>query len=499
LNGGLYSAHRENVKGNHEMEAAPASVPPALRQGPLPPGPFDVAVIGAGVVGAAIARDLSLRGASCVLVEAANDIGAGTSKANTAILHTGYDTKPGTIESELVPRGYELLAEYAERIGIPAAKIGALMVAWTSEQAASLPAIEQNARKVGVADTRPVGAEELHRREPALGEGAQGGLEIPGEGIICPFTTALAFATEALAVGGALVLNARVLGISAATGADGRPEHRLQTARGEVGATFVVNAAGLHSDEIDAMLGRDEFTIRPRRGELVVYDKLARSLVNHVLLPVPTAKTKGVLVSPTVYGNVLLGPTADDVPSKEDRSTTAAGLEYLLDAGSRLMPALAGHEVTATYVGLRAATEETDYRLSVHPEIRYACAGGIRSTGVTASMAIAEHVREGLGDAGLKLANAPEEVELRMPNIGELDPRPYQQAELIGADPQMGRIVCFCERATRGEVAAALAAPIPPADLDGLRRRTRVLMGRCQGFFCAAEAAEALSEASAPR
>ncbi|MBA2343358.1 MAG: FAD-dependent oxidoreductase, partial [Thermoleophilaceae bacterium] len=442
----------------------------------MPTGPFDVAVIGAGVVGAAIARDLSLRGASCVLVEAGNDVGAGTSKANTAILHTGYDTKPGTIESELVPRGYELLAEYAERVGIPAAKIGALMVAWTSEQAASLPAIEQNARKVGVADTRPVGAEELYRREPALGEGAQGGLEIPGEGIICPFTTALAFATEAFAAGCALVLIARVLGIGAATGADGGPMHRLRTARGEVGARFVVNAAGLHSDEIDAMLGRDEFTIRPRRGELVVYDKLARSLVNHVLLPVPTAKTKGVLVSPTVYGNVLLGPTADEVRSREDRSTTAAGLEYLLDAGSRLMPALADHEVTATYVGLRAATEDPDYRLSIHPELRYACAGGIRSTGVTASMAIAERIREGLADAGLKLS-APTEVELRMPNIGELDPRPYQQAELVDADPEMGRIVCFCERATRGEITAALAGPIPPADLDGLRRRTRVLMG----------------------
>ncbi|MBA2299628.1 MAG: FAD-dependent oxidoreductase, partial [Chloroflexi bacterium] len=306
------------------------------------------------MVGAAIARDLSLRGASCVLVEAGNDVGAGTSKANTAILHTGYDTKPGTIESELVPRGYELLASYAERVGIPVAKIGALMVAWTPEQEASLPEIAQNARQVGVTDTRAVEVEELYRREPALGDGAQGCLEIPGEGIICPFTTALAFATEALEAGGLLALCARVSGISDTTGADGRPLHRMQTARGELTASFVVNAAGLHSDEIDAMLGRNEFTIKPRRGELVVYDKLARSLVNHVLLPVPTAKTKGVLVSPTVYGNVLLGPTADDVPSREDRSTTAAGLEYLLDAGSRLMPALADHEVTATYVGLRA-------------------------------------------------------------------------------------------------------------------------------------------------
>ncbi|MDP9189510.1 MAG: FAD-dependent oxidoreductase, partial [Actinomycetota bacterium] len=210
-----------NVKRDHEiagsaagtLEATPGSASRALREGPIPPGPFDVAVIGAGVVGAAIARDLSLRGASCVLVEAGIDVGAGTSKANTAILHTGYDTKPGTIESELVPRGYELLAEYAERVGIPVSTIGALMVAWTPEQAAALPGIERNARQVGITDTRAVEIDELYRREPALGEGAAGCLEVPGEGIICPFTTALALATEAMMAGCRLALRARVVGV----------------------------------------------------------------------------------------------------------------------------------------------------------------------------------------------------------------------------------------------------------------------------------------------
>jgi len=253
-----------------------------------------------------------------------------------------------------------------------------------------------------------------------------------------------------------------------------------------------VNAAGLHSDEIDAMLGHSDFTVGPRRGELIVFDKLARGLVNHVLLPVPTEKTKGVLVSPTVYGNLLLGPTADDVDDKSDRSTTAAGLAALMDAGSRIVPRLAGQEVTATYVGLRAATQDRDYQLRAHPDQRYVCAGGIRSTGITASLAIAEWVAGAVEDAGLKLAQPASPSGLRMPNIGEFGSRPYQEGDRITADPDFGRIVCFCERVTRGEVRAALDGSIPPVDADGLRRRTRALMGRCQGFFCAAEVAELL-------
>ena len=268
--------------------------------------------------------------------------------------------------------------------------------------------------------------DELYRREPSLGPGAHGGLEVPAEGILCPFTATLALATEAVLGGCALALRAEVAGVSVATGADGSRLHRLRTARGDLMARFIVNAAGLRSDEVNAMLGHGEFQVRPRRGELIVYDKLASGLLRHVLLPVPTAKTKGVLVSPTAYGNVLLGPTADDVPSKTDRATTANGLASLLAQGERILPGLGDYEVTATYVGLRAATEDPDYQLRFHPEQRYVCAGGIRSTGVTAAMGIAEHVREGLADAGLELAKRPRRIDLRMPNIGELDQRPYQ-------------------------------------------------------------------------
>ena len=357
-------------------------------------------------------------------------------------------------------RGYELLSEYAGRVGIPASAIGALLVAWTTEQGEALPEITANARSNGV-QVRRVGVDELYRREPSLGPGAHGGLEVPAEGILCPFTATLALATEAVLGGCTLALRAEVAGVSVATGADGSRLHRLRTARGDLMARFIVNAAGLRSDEVNAMLGHGEFQVRPRRGELIVYDKLASGLLRHVLLPVPTAKTKGVLVSPTAYGNVLLGPTADDVPSKTDRATTADGLASLLAQGERILPGLGDYEVTATYVGLRAATEDPDYQLRFHPEQRYVCAGGIRSTGVTAAMGIAEHVREGLADAGLELAKRPRRIELQMPNIGELDRRPYQRADLIAADPAMGRIACFCERATRGEIAGCAGEPDP--------------------------------------
>ncbi len=330
-----------------------------LREGPAPAGPFDVAIVGAGVVGSAIARELTRYGASCVLVEAAPDVGTGTSKANTAIMHTGFDATPGTLEARLVARGYELLGTYAAEVGIPTEPTGALMVAWSAEQLDALPEIEAKAGENGRA-TRRVEVEELYEREPELGRGARGALEIAEEGLLCPWTTTLALATEAVVGGCELVLGAEVIAIE-----EGE-RFELRTSRGRIRSRYLVNAAGLFSDEIDAMLGHHEFTITPRRGELIVFDKLARGLVEHILLPVPTERTKGVLVSPTVYGNVLLGPTADDIEDRRDRSTTADGIAALLADGARIVPRLSGFEVTATFAGLRAASEHRDYQLRVH-------------------------------------------------------------------------------------------------------------------------------------
>ena len=452
---------------------------------------YDVAIVGAGVVGAAIARELSRFELRCVLLESGPDVGAGTSKANTALLHTGFDAKPGTLESRLVRRGHALLGEYAPRAGIPLEPVGALLVAWDEEQRAALPGIVERSHANGYTAIREVAADELYRREPNLGPGAVAALEVPDEALICPFTTALAFATEAVLGGCELRRDTPV------TGVERLPEggFRVATATGAPTARYLVNAAGLHSDEVDRMLGHDSFTVTPRRGELLVFDKLSRPLVDHVLLAVPTATTKGVLVSPTVYGNLMVGPTAEDIERKDDTSSTAEGIAYLRAEAARIVPELEGHDVTAVYVGLRAATADPDYQLTVHAPEGYACVGGIRSTGMSGSMAIAEHVRDELGAADLPLAPKPDPPQARMPNIGEAFPRPYAQAERIAENPDYGRIVCFCERVTRGELLDALAGPIPPVDLDGLRRRTRVHMGRCQGFFCGAHVAALLAAA----
>jgi glycerol-3-phosphate dehydrogenase len=411
-----------------------------------------------------------------VLLEAGPDVGAGTSKANTALLHTGFDAKPDTLEARLVARGHRLLEQYASRVGIPIARVGALLVAWSAEQLDAFPELVRHAHANGYTEIREVDVDELYAREPHLGADAHGALEIPDEGIACPFTTPLAYATEAVLAGCDLRLNARVTGIRRHDGG-----FRIETTRGGLSARLVVNAAGLHSDELDRMLGYERFTVTPRRGELIVFDKLSRGLLDHIVLAVPTPTTKGVLVSPTVFGNVIVGPTAEDVGRKDDTSSTAEGLAYLRAEAGRILPGLLAHDVTAVYVGLRAATEHADYQ--IHADDGYVSIGGIRSTGLTASLAIAEHVRELLG---IGASNTVLLAPLRMPNIGELAPRPYQEG---------GRIVCFCERVTLGEIEQALASTIPPVDLDGLRRRTRVLMGRCQGFYCGARVRALLQEA----
>jgi glycerol-3-phosphate dehydrogenase len=438
----------------------------------------DVVIVGGGVVGTAIARELSQFELRCTLLEAGPDVGAGTSKANTALLHTGFDAKPGTLEARLVPRGHELLSAYASRVGIPLARTGALLVAWSDEQRDAFTGIVEGARANGYDALGELSADELYRREPNLGPGAAGALEVPDEGIVCPFTTPLAYATEAVLAGCELRTGAAV------TDVERLDDGFRVVAGGEALTThYLVNAAGLRADEIHRMLGHDGLTVTPRRGELIVFDKLARPLLDHIILAVPTGATKGVLLAPTVFGNVLLGPTAADIRDKDDRSSTRGGLDYLRAEGKRIMPALLEHEITAAYVGLRAATDQPDYRIEA--DRRYVAVAGIRSTGLTASMAIAEHVRGELEAAGLELEPRRSGIELQMPNIGELAPRPYEQG---------GRVVCFCERVTEAEIRDALQATLPATDLDGLRRRTRVLMGRCQGFFCGAEVRELLAK-----
>jgi len=443
----------------------------------------DVAVIGGGVVGCAVARELAGFQLSLALLEAGADVGEGTSKANTAILHTGFDAVPGSLESELVARGYALLSGYSAAVGIPVERTGAVLVAWTGADLDALPGLRERAARNGYDRCEIVGAGAVYAMVPSLAEGVLGGLTVPDESIICPWTTTLAFATEARQRGARLLFGHRVTGVRV------EPEATvLVTRAGEVRARWVVNAAGLRSDVVDELYGFRRFTVVPRRGELLVFDKLARPAVSKIILPVPSAAGKGVLVSPTIYGNVLLGPTAENLTDRDDTSTSRDGLEFLLAKGRAIMPSLLEEEITASYAGLRAATGRPDYVVEIDHGRRYLLLGGIRSTGLTASMALAEHARVLLAGAGLALKARDDLPDPpRMPNIGEARPRPYQREDLIAADPEYGTIVCFCERVSRGEIRDALASPVPPRDLDGLRRRTRAGMGRCQGFYCGAE------------
>ncbi|WP_031100856.1 NAD(P)/FAD-dependent oxidoreductase, partial [Streptomyces sp. NRRL S-15] len=347
--------------------------------GPLPPEKgaehtYDVTVIGAGVVGAAIARELSRYQLRTALIDAADDIGNGTSKANTAILHTGFDAVPGSLEARLVREGRDLLADYAAETGIPVERVGALLVAWDEDQLAALPLLRDKAVRNGYHASRIIDADELRAREPHLGPGALGALDVPDESIICPWTTPLAFATQAVRAGVHLHLNCRVRDVRSDAGG-----HTLTTSRGPLRTRYLVNAAGLYADEIDRLLGHDVFTVTPRRGQLIVFDKLARDLVGHILLPVPGPAGKGVLIAPTVFGNVLLGPTAEELDDKTATGSTAEGLHLLREKGRRIVPGLLDEEVTAVYAGLRAATGQEDYRIQEYPALRYVAVGGIRS------------------------------------------------------------------------------------------------------------------------
>jgi glycerol-3-phosphate dehydrogenase len=218
----------------------------------------------------------------------------------------------------------------------------------------------------------------------------------------------------------------------------------------------------------------------------MVFDKLSRTLISHVILPVPSSMGKGVLVSPTVFGNIMLGPTAQNLEDKTDSGSSEDGLKFLREKGSKIAPELLDEEITAIYAGLRASTEHSDFQIRSH-ENKYITVGGIRSTGLTASMAIAEHVKELLVNSGLSLGAEKALPAITMPNLGEAFTRPYQDEKAIAEKSGYGEIICHCERATRQEVIDALESPLPPTTLGGLGRRTRAGLGRCQGFYCHSE------------
>lgn len=438
--------------------------------------PFDAIVIGAGAVGCAVARRLALGRRRVLVLEKGADILSGASKANSAILHTGFDAPEGSLELRCMQRGYAEYQAIREGLNLPLLETGAMVVAWNEAQEARLPELEAQARANGVADVGLIGAKEIREREPELSPAARAALLVPREHVIDPWSPFLAYAMQVVETGGRFVFDAEVTG-----GEFDGTEWRLETGAGAFRGRTVINCAGLFGDRMEELLlGEASFAIRPRKGQFAVFDKAAARLLSAIVLPVPDARTKGVVLCRTAFGNVLVGPTAEEQEDRSRADVTGAALEGLVARAAEILPALAGVPVTAVYAGLRPATEKKHYRMRHHRERNWISVGGVRSTGMTAALGIASHVEELLDGAASEIGAAPGP---KMPNLAEHRERDWQV-------PGYGEIVCHCEMVTRREIEAALACPLPPRDFSALKRRTRAGMGRCQGFNCAGRLAE---------
>jgi len=439
---------------------------------------YDVAIIGAGVVGCAIFRRLAMGGAKTVLIEKGADILSGASKGNSAMLHTGYDGMLDSLELACVRAGYAEYLEIHRHLNLPLLETGGLLVAWNEAEAAELPTIVEHAHRTGLADVHLVDEAELKRREPHLAPAALAAVAIPGEHIIDPWSPPLAYVLQGIAHGAEVRRRTEVTG-----GERKLVGWRLATNAGPIEAGVVINAAGNYGDLVEAIARPSPFRITPRKGQFVVFDKPAARFVRSSILPVPTERTKGVMVVRTAFGNLIVGPTAEDQEDRADAAVDEAQLRVLIDQGIRKLPALADETVTATYAGLRPATQFKDYQIAALPERNWITVAGIRSTGLTGSLGIARHVAGLYSQHFGRLRDPATPIWTPVPNLAEHLPRPYQQ---IG----YGEVVCHCELATRAEIDAAFAGPLPAGDLGGLKRRTRCMMGRCQGFYCSARVAE---------
>lgn len=440
----------------------------------------DIAIIGGGVVGCAVARRMALEGASVVLIEKAADILDGASKGNSAILHTGFDAPVGTLEWECVQRGYDEYLAIHESLNLPLLKSGALVAAWTEEEESRFSDILKKGHENQVKDLRLLSRAEALSLEPNLSGDIRAAIAVPREYVIDPWSAPLAYLMQTLENGGQALFNAGVTG-GEFTGSS----WLLDTARGTVRADHVINCGGLYGDILDRdVLGDSEFTIKPRKGQFVVFDKAAGKLIRSIVLPVPTKRTKGIVLFPTIFGNLMVGPTAEEQEERDDASVDQTILNDLQAQAIKKLPGLANIPVTATYAGIRPATERPEYRIREDRDRNWITLGGIRSTGLTAALGIAQHIHTLLTAQGTVFKAVATPSIPCIPNLAEHLPRDCKT-------PGYGEMVCHCEMVTEREITAALDHKLLPAgSLAGLKRRTRATMGRCQGFYCSARLAE---------
>jgi len=458
--------------------------------------PYDVTIIGAGIVGCALACKLSKYKLKILLLDKNYDVGEGTSKGSSAIVHTGFDAPVGTLESELVTKASHMWPQMAEKLKIPFEECGALLLAINDEQYTQLEKIHEKALKNGVKDIQRLNAEEAGKMEPAISREVLGGILIPRESIADPFTASVAFAEVALQNGVDILLGTEV---SAFENMDELVKTIVAQSECRINAKIIVNVAGLGSEKLVKMYQGEPFDTNPRRGQFLIFDKYSRSAVKRILLPIPTAQTKGVLVIPTIFGNLMAGPTAEDFSHDDSgiTDTVTDKLQQLLEGASKLYPGLKNQPPIGLFSGVRSNCTQGSYWIRCndnHPGVL--TTAGIRSTGFTSSPALAEHLTGLLQkELGLTLEENPSAVfereEDKWPGWYK---RPYDNEKLIKENPDFGHIVCYCEQISRGEIIKQLDSPLKPRTLDAVKRRTRTQSGRCQGFDCMVTVAGIISE-----
>lgn len=441
----------------------------------------DVLVIGAGAVGCAIALELTKYRLRVLVVDKNEDVGGDASKSNSAIVHTGYDASPGSLESRLVVAANPMYDKLTSDMDVRFARIGGILPAFTDEQFDLLPQLKEKAFKNHVYDVEYLTGKELLEMEPNLHPDVKAGLYIPRESIIDPFQLVIAYAETAQQNGASFLLNTEVTGID-------MEEGRVVGARtsgGDIKANYIVNAAGLHCDDIAGMVGKNDYYVNPRKGQFYILDKNTSCKVRHIVLPIPTKLTKGKLMCPTIHGNMLVGPTAEDLVDKEDKSTDAKGLESIERDVRRLVPNVNFGDTITQYCGLRPNRNPEGLHVDTYDDVRnYVNISGVRSTGLTASAALGKYIAHTLIEIGAPADFNPNFNPIRkdIPRFHELSRE--AQDLLIKKDPRFGKVICRCETVTEGEIVEALHRPIPARSMDAVKRRLRPGAGRCQGGFC---------------
>lgn len=442
---------------------------------------YDVAIIGAGVIGGMLARELSRYKLKICLLEKENDVACGASRANSGIVHGGYDPEPGTLKAKLNSEGVELLFQAAEELHVPIRRNGSMVCAFSASEIETLHKLYQQGLKNGIPGMRLLSGDEARQLEPQLSQAVEGVLLVTNAGIVCPYELTIAAIGNAMDNGVTLERNFAVSGIA--------KEDTVFTVTARSGASiqsrYLVNCAGGYSDRIAALAGDDFFRILPRAGEYLLLDKSEGSRARYTLFQVPTVEGKGILVSPTVDGNLLTGPTASRVETPESRETTPAGLETVMRLAKKTMPSVDFRQVITSFTGVRATGTNGEFTLepSRHmPGLIHA--GAIDSPGLTCCVSIARYLTGLLTRQGLTLEPRTDWNGTRP------DPHAFRHMSdeeanaFIQKNPAYGKVVCRCETVSEGEILAAIRRNPGARDMDGVKRRTRSGMGRCQGGFC---------------